>query len=492
MALDDFRNVRIEKLKSLRKEGMDPYPISTERTHRIVEAVDRFDELSNEGAAVVLAGRMMARRGHGGLTFVDIDDGSGTLQLLIGADRIGQKEYDFFISVSDVGDFIQASGTLSLTKRGERSLEAKSWKMLAKGVRPLPEKWHGLQAVEERYRARYLDVLFNAEVKKNFVARFRILEIVRRFFREHDYLEVETPTLQLIPGGATARPFKTHLNALDLDLFMRVAPELYLKRLLVGGFERVFELGKSFRNEGMDREHNPEFTMLEAYAAYQDHEWLMGLTEDLVIALATELNGKPELTYQGNAIALAKPFRRLTFQELVREACGLDYDEVNADELARKAKELGVVVEKTMTKSVLGDEIYKKTLRAKMLEPVFVVGHPLELSPLSKRVSPDSDTVARFQLIMGGMELTNGFAELNDPLDQLERFKDQQKLREKGDEQAHRLDTDYLEAMEYGMPPAAGIGIGMDRLCALFTDSASLRDILLFPTMKPREMMNDE
>jgi lysyl-tRNA synthetase, class II len=488
MALDDFRNDRIKKLKHLRDAGVDPYPITTDRSHRISEALDAFDTLSSQSAPVSLAGRVMARRGHGGLTFVDLDDGSGTIQLLIGADRIGQESYDFFLSVVDVGDFIQASGVLALTKRGERSLEAKTWGILTKSIRPLPEKWHGLQDVEERYRARYLDLLFNADVKKRFLTRFRILDTVRTFFRDHGYLEVETPILQTIPGGATARPFATHMNDLDLDLFLRVAPELYLKRLLVGGLERVFEIGKNFRNEGMDREHNPEFTMLEAYASYQDHEWLMSLTEDLIIALATELYGKPIFRSQDASISLAKPFRRISFQELVKEACGLEYDTVNLDELAAKAHELGVVVEKTMTKAVLGDEIYKKTLRHCMLEPVFVVGHPLELSPLSKRTSPNADTVARFQLVMGGMELTNGFAELNDPLDQRARFESQQKLRDTGDEEAHRLDKEYIEAMEYGMPPAAGIGIGMDRLCALFTDAHSLRDILLFPTMKPRDL----
>lgn len=486
MALDDFRKVRIEKLAKLREEGLDAYPASTQRTHSIGQALDQFDTLTENASLIVLAGRVMAQRGHGGLTFLDLDDGSGLIQVLVGADRIGQKAYDFFISVIDVGDVIQASGTLGKTKRGERSLEARDWKMLTKSIRPLPEKWHGLQDVQERYRARYLDLIFNPEVKAKFLRRFDIIRLIREFFHAHDYREVETPVLQVIPGGATARPFETHMNDLDLDLFLRVAPELYLKRLLVGGFERVFEIGKNFRNEGMDREHNPEFTMLEAYAAYQDHEWLMSLTEDLMISLVTELFGKPEFMYQGTTIRLTKPFRRMTFGELVRESSGLDYDQATTDDFAARAKELEIVVDKAMTKSTLADEIYKKTLRQSMIDPVFVTEHPLELSPLSKKISPESDRVARFQLIIGGFEMTNGFAELNDPLDQMERLSAQQKLREKGDEEAQRLDMDFVQALEYGMPPAAGIGIGIDRLAALLTDSHSLRDILLFPTMKPK------
>ncbi|HUO75422.1 MAG TPA: lysine--tRNA ligase [Candidatus Paceibacterota bacterium] len=486
MPLDDFRNVRIEKLKRLRDAGIDPYPTTSRRTHRVTEALEQFDALAQSHAPVVIAGRVMAMRTHGGITFLDIDDGSGVIQALLKEDALKNDQYRLFVDAADIGDFIELDGALFTTKRGEKTVEVTGWRMLAKAIRPLPEKWHGLVDVEERYRSRPLDLLFNAEVKKAFVTRFRILDLARRFFSEHGYLEVETPILQLIPGGATAHPFATHLNTLDLELFLRVAPELYLKRLLVGGMERVFELGKNFRNEGMDREHNPEFTMLEAYAAYQDHEWLMAFTEDFLIWMATEVFGKPSFTYQGTNITLSKPFKRMTFGELVEKSSGLDYDAASVKEFAAKAKELNIVVDKAMTKANLADEIYKKTLRAKMMEPVFVVGHPLELSPLSKRVSPGSQTVARFQLIIGGFELINAFAELNDPLDQAERFNEQSKQREKGDEEAHRVDADYIETMEYGMPPAAGLGIGMDRLCALFTDSHSLRDILLFPLMKPR------
>lgn len=486
MAFEEFRNERIKKLERLRKAGSDPYPATTNRTHRIGDALNQFDQLAEAATDIVVAGRVLAQRGHGGLTFLDIDDGSGNIQALVGADRLGQEAYDFFLSVIDTGDIIEVAGTLAKTKRGERSIEARTWRMLTKSIRPLPEKWHGLQDVEDRYRQRYLDLIFSADIRKNFERRFRIFAFTRAFFQKHEFLEVETPVLQVIPGGANARPFATHMNDLDLDLYLRVAPELFLKRLLVGGFERVFEIGKNFRNEGMDRDHNPEFTMLEAYAAYKDYEWLMEVTEDLLITLATELNGKPEVTYQGATISLQKPFRRLPWIELVREASGLDYEKASTEDFSTRASELGIVVEKSMTKSTLADEIYKKTLRAKMIEPVFVIDHPLELSPLAKKISPDAQKVARFQLLIGGFELTNAFSELNDPLDQAERMEEQQQRREKGDEEAHRVDTDFIAALEHGMPPAAGIGIGMDRLAAFLTDSHSLRDILLFPIMRPR------
>lgn len=488
MSLEEFRNERIKKLKKLREAGIDPYPADSKRTHGVGAVLDAFDALSASSEVVLLSGRVIAQRGHGGLTFLDLDDGTGTVQILFKRDVVGEEAYDFFVSVIDAGDIIEATGTLFVTKRNERTLQVSEWRMLAKSLRPLPEKWHGLVDVEERYRARYLDLIFNADVRENFRKRFQILASTRAFFQSHGYLEVETPTLQVIPGGATARPFKTHMNDLDLDLYLRVAPELYLKRLLVGGFERVFEIGKNFRNEGMDREHNPEFTMLEAYASWKDYEWLMSLTEDLFISLATELFGKPEFTYQGKTIHLEKPFKRMSFVDLVREACGLDFDTATAEEFAARARELGVVIEKSMTKSNLADEIYKKTLRASMIDPVFVVGHPLELSPLSKKIHPDADKVARFQLLVGGFEMTNAFSELNDPIDQMERMEAQQHLRDEGSEEALRFDEDFVTALEHGMPPAAGIGIGMDRLVALFTDSHSLRDILLFPTMKPKEI----
>jgi lysyl-tRNA synthetase, class II len=487
MSLEEFRNERLKKLKKIRDAGIDPYPPTTGRNRSVRLVLETFDELSASGTEVTIAGRVMAQRGHGGITFLDLKDGLSSMQALVASDRIGQEAYDFCVSVIDIGDIVEVTGTTTTTKRGEKSIQATSWKMLSKSIRPLPEKWHGLQDVEERYRQRYLDLILNDDIKKNFVTRFRTIAALRRYFQEQRFLEVETPILQLIPGGATAQPFKSHMNDLDLDLYLRVAPELYLKRLLVGGFSRVFEIGKNFRNEGTDRDHNPEFTMLEAYAAYKDYNWLMSFTEDLLIAVTTELFGKPEVTYKGSTIPFSKPFRRLAWTDLVHEASGLDYETASGDDFAARARELGVIVEKSMTKSTLADEIYKKTLRQTMRDPVFVIDHPLELSPLSKKISPDSDKVARFQLLVGGFEMTNAFSELNDPIDQQERFEQQQKLREKGSEEAHRFDDDFVAALEHGMPPAAGIGIGIDRLVALFTDSHSLRDILLFPTMKPKD-----
>lgn len=488
MPLDEILAARREKLEKLKKAGIDPYPAKSWRTHSIAEVLEEFDSLMEDKKLLVLAGRIMAIREHGGSTFLNLDDGSGKqIQVYFKKDVIGDREYDLFLATADIGDFIEASGTLFVTKKSERTLQVEKYRMLTKSLLPLPEKWHGLQDVEERFRKRYLDVMFNPEVRERFLQRFQIIDLIRKFFRDNGYVEVETPMLQPLAGGATARPFKTHMNDLDVDLYLRVAPELYLKRLLVAGFERVFEIGKNFRNEGMDKEHNPEFTMLEAYAAYKDYEWLMGLTEDLYIFLAQELFGQPALSYEGNVIHLTKPFKRMEFNDVIREYAKLDYEHDDEDAFKVKAKELGITIDKAMTKGNIADEIFKKLARPKMIDPVFVINHPLDISPLSKKLSPDSENVARFQLLMGGMEMNNAFSELNDPLDQLERFSGQEKMREKGNEEAQRLDMDFVEALEYGMPPAAGIGIGIDRLVALYTDAHSLREILLFPTMKPKK-----
>lgn len=487
MPLDDLLKARQEKLAKLRKAGIDPYPIKTWRTHAIGDVVANFEELLNEKRTVVVVGRIMAQRAHGGLLFIDLDDGSGIIQAMFRSDVLGEPSFELLSETVDVGDFLEVSGAIALSKREERSVEVSQYRFLSKSLRPLPEKWHGLQDVEERYRSRHLDLLFNPEVRKKFEKRFAIIAYLRTFFADNGYIEVETPVLQTIAGGATAQPFVTKMNDLNLELYLRVAPELFLKRLLVGGMERVFEIGKNFRNEGMDREHNPEFTMLEAYAAYKDHEWLMERVEELMIGLATKLNGKPEVTYEGNTISLSGPFPRVSFADIIKEYAGLEYDLADDEDFAAKAAKLGIAVAPGMNKAVIADEIYKKLARPKMIDPVFLVDHPIDLSPLSKKSESGSSTVARFQLVMGGFELCNAFAELNDPTDQRERFEAQEVQRTKGDKEAHRMDVDYLEAMEYGMPPAAGIGIGVDRLCALMTDSHTLREILLYPTMKPKE-----
>jgi len=489
MPLDEIRKARMEKLEILRKADANPYPAGSLRTHEIKKALEDFKDIvkNDPEKELTLAGRIMARRGHGGLVFVDIEDATGRIQLFFAKDKLGENDYKFFIDTIDIGDFIEATGVLFETSQKEKTLEVRKYHLLAKSIMPLPEKWHGLQDVEERYRRRYLDLIFNPEVKEKIKSRAGIIEHIRQYLIEDKFIEVETPILQVLPGGANARPFKTHLNTLDMDLYLRIAPELYLKRLLVGGFEKVFELSKDFRNEGMDREHNPEFTMLEFYAAYWDYKIMMSFVEKMLEHIAEKNFRSTELKYQDKKINLKGPYERITFNELFKKYSGIDYDEANEDDLKIKAKELGIKIDKSMTKGNVGDEIYKKVARPNILKPTFVINHPLEISPLAKKLENNPSHVARFQLIIGGMEVMNGFSELNDPADQRERFEAQEKIAKKGNEEAQRMDNDYIEAMEYGMPPAAGIGIGIDRLTALLTDSHSIREVILFPLMKPKE-----
>ena len=476
----------MEKLEKLQKAGVDPYPARSSRTHKISEALEDFDDLSSKEVEVILAGRVMAKRGQGGLSFVDINDGSSKLQLLFKKDDLGEEAFDFFSETVDIGDFIEAGGILFKTKVGEPTLEVHAYKILTKSLLPLPEKWHGLQDTEERYRKRYLDLIFNQETRAVFEARSKIIEHVRQYLLADGFMEVETPMLQTLYGGANAKPFKTHLNTLDIDLYLRIAPELYLKRLLVGGFEKVFEIGRNFRNEGMDREHNPEFTMLEFYAAYWDYEKMMDFVEGMLEHIVENKFGDTKIKHHENEINFKGPYPRVIFSDLFKKYSGIDYDEADENTLKEKAKELGVTIEKSMTKGNLGDEIYKKVARPNIIQPAFVVNHPLEISPLAKKLGGDDRHVARFQLVVGGTELTNGFSELNDPEDQRQRFEVQEKFAKKGNEEAQRLDQDYIEALEYGMPPAAGVGIGLDRLVTLLTDSHSIREVILFPLMKPR------
>lgn len=494
MALEEIRKTKIEKVKALKEAGIDPYPAVSNRTNTVAEAIENFEQWKKE-KEITLAGRIMAKREHGGSIFFDLNDGStslttgssGRIQVYIKQDIVGNDQFKIFQELIDIGDFFETTGTLGETKTREKTLYANSFKLLTKALLPLPEKWHGLQDVEERFRKRYLDLIFNEEVRKKFLLRFKIIDLIREFFNKFGFIEVETPILQTIPGGATARPFKTHMRDLDLDLYLRVAPELYLKRLLVGGFERVFEIAKNFRNEGMDREHNPEFDMLEAYAAYQDYEMMMVLVEELLDYLTVQLFGKKEVEYEGKKINFRKPYQRMEFNDLVKEYSGLDFDKDDEDKFRDKARELGIKTEKIMTKGNIADEIFKKLARPKIIDPVFIINHPLEISPLAKKLSQNPEHVARFQFLAGGFEIANAFSELNDPQDQRERFVAQEKLRKKGDEEAQRLDEEFIEALEHGMPPAAGIGIGLDRLIALLTDSHSLREILLFPTMRPKD-----
>jgi len=487
MGLEEIREARVEKLKKIREARINPYPAATSRTHAIKEAVESFDQFTDKRSELFLAGRVIAKREHGGSAFLDIEDGTARIQLFFKKDSLGGKDYQFFSETVDIGDFIEARGTLFKTKQSEKTLEVKGWGILAKSLLPLPEKWHGLQDVEEKYRKRYLDLLFNPELKAKFAARTKIVEHLRQYLIANGFMEVETPVLQTIPGGANAKPFKTHLDTLGLDLYLRIAPELYLKRLLVAGFERVFEVARNFRNEGMDREHNPEFSMLEFYAAYWDYEKLMSFLEEMLEHVMRGNFGKTKIKYQGKDVDFKGPYKRITFSDLFKKYAGIDYDKSDEGDLKRKAEELSIVIEKSMTKGNIGDEIYKKTARPNIVDPTFIINHPLEISPLAKKLDDDPSHVARFQLIAGGMELLNGFSELNDPMDQHERFEAQEKIAKKlGGEEAHRMDEDFIEALEYGMPPAAGVGIGLDRLVALFTDSRSIREIILFPLMRPQ------
>lgn len=482
----ELRKTRLKKLKAIESAGFSAYPIKTKRTHKIAKTLESFTKISRAKKEVVLVGRVRLSRVHGGSTFLHIEDGTGRIQAFFRKDKLGEKGYQFFLDNFDIGDFIEVRGTLMKTKRGEKTIEVASFKMLAKNLHPLPEKWHGIKDVEERLRKRYLDLIFNPKVKKKFETRSEIIKKIRQFLEKEGFLEVETPILQTLYGGASARPFKTHLRAMDLDLYLRISPELFLKRLLVGGFEKVYEIGKCFRNEGIDRHHNPDFTMLEFYWAYADYKDLMKLTEKMFKYLLKNIFGKLTISYEGKKINFREPFPRIEFSHLFRKETKIDLAEIDRDALAKKAEKLGVIIEKGSLKAVILDEIYKKVCRPKIKQPTFIIHHPLGFQTLAKALKKNPKKLANFQLIAGGMELCNAFSELNNPIEQEKRFKSQEKLFLGGFEEAQRSDKDFLEALEYGMPPAAGFGMGIDRLVALLTDSHSLREAILFPTMKPR------
>lgn len=492
MSILEIKKVKLEKSEALKKQGVSLYPASTDRSVSIFEVKKNFDEIVSSEKEVVLAGRIMTKREHGGSTFCDIYDGTDKVQVYFKKNEIGAEKYQNFLDNFDIGDFIETKGGFFETKRGEKTQLVKSFKILSKALLPLPEKWHGLTDVEERYRKRYLDVLMNKDVKDKFVKRSQIIKSLREFLDKDGFLEVETPILQTIPGGALAEPFKTHLNALDLDLYLRIAPELYLKRLLVGGFEKVYEIGRCFRNEGMDATHNPDFTMLECYAAYKDYNDFMKMTEDLILHVVSQTNnGLLEIEYQKKdgkkeKIDFKGPYPKIEFTELLKDYAKIDYDALTEEELLKKAGELKIDIPKGSNKGKIADEIYKDLVRPNIVQPIFMINHPIELSPLAKKIENDSSKVERFQLVVAGLEIVNAFSELNDPQDQLERFKEQEKNAKKGDQESLRMDADFIEALEYGMPPAAGLGLGVERLVALLTDSHHVREVILFPTMRPK------
>jgi len=485
-AINELKKIRLKKLEAIRTAGILAYPEKTKRTHKIEEALKDFNSLSRFKKEIILAGRIKALREHGGSTFLNIDDGSGNIQAYFRKDRIGEKGYKFFLDNFDIGDFVEIRGILFKTKKGEKTIDAADFKTLAKSLLPLPEKWHGLKDIEERFRKRYLDLIFNPEVKRKFELRSKIIKEIRNFLEKEGFIEVETPILQPIYGGATARPFKTHLNALDVDLYLRVAPELYLKRLLVGGFEKVYEIGKCFRNEGIDRQHNPDFTMLEFYIAYIDYKEMMKFTEKLFENLLKNVLGALKIKYNGREIDFKTPWPKLEFSQILRKYTKINLEELNAETLKKKAKELGVEIPSGSGKAEVADEIYKKFCRPKIWNPTFIIHHPSEFKPLAKALEKDISKSANFQLVTAGWELVNAFSELNDPIEQKKRFEEQEKLFKEGFEEAQRIDEDFIEALEYGMPPAAGFGMGIDRLVSLLTDSYSLREVILFPAMRPR------
>ncbi|TSC58238.1 MAG: lysyl-tRNA synthetase, class II [Parcubacteria group bacterium Greene0416_79] len=485
-SLDDIRTARLAKLDLLRERGMEPYPVTARPECDLATAASQFDELSKR-KSVCIAGRVMALRGQGGAVFADFYDGTGKFQALLRKDAVPEDSFSLWKDAVDIGDFVEASGALSLTKQKEKTLQVGSWRMLAKTLRPLPEKWHGLLDVEERFRRRYLDLLMNEEVRRRFETRSRIVSAIRDFYTRAGYLEVETPRLQAVAGGATAEPFMTHYNALHLDLFLTIAQELYLKKLLIGGFNKVYEIGRKFRNEGIGVMHNPEFTMLESNEAYADAKSQRDFTERLFVHLASVIGKKEKIVYDGQEITIAAPFAVATFYDLLRRYARIANPESMGErELVLKAKELGIAVDAMKTKEKLLDAIYKKAVRAKLIQPTFIIEYPVEFNPFAKRTEGDPTLIDRFQLVIGGLELVNAFSELNNPLDQALRYEEQEKKRRSGEVESAPSDKEYLEAMEYGMPPNGGIGIGIDRLVMLFTDAKNIREVILFPTLRPR------
>jgi len=477
--IDEIKRARLKKLKGIESAGLLAYPGESKRTHTCQEALDQFSKLKR---VIVLNGRIVSLRQHGGLVFANIQDGFGLIQILFKKDSLGERGYKFFLDHFDIGDFVEVKGTLFKTKRGEKTLEVADYKMLSKSLLPLPEKWHGLKDIEERYRKRYLDLLFNNEVKEKFIIRSKIVKELRNFLEDKGFLEVETPILQPVYGGATAKPFKTKLNALNLDLYLRISPELYLKRLLVGGFEKVYEIGRCFRNEGIDKAHNPDFTMLEYYSAYDNYKDLMKMDEEMFSVLLKNLFNKKEIEYEGKKLSFKTPFKRIEFKELFRKYTKINIDDAHKNILEKKAKQLGIKIKGG--KFEIADEIFKKVIRPKIEQPTFVIHYPVEAFPLAKPLDKDPSKSASYQLIIMGMEIIKAYNELNNPILQEENFSSQEKIFKKGFEEAQRMDKDFIEALKYGMPPAAGWGMGIDRLTILLTNSHSLREAILFPTMK--------
>ena len=479
----DLLQVRRDKLAALQEMGKDPFAITTsERSIKNAEIVERFDELENQD--VCIAGRVMSKRGKGKVSFLDIHDITGKMQIFARYDDLGEEEYNL-LKKWDIGDIVEIKGFVFKTKVGEISVHAKSARLLSKSLKPLPEKFHGLKDTDLRYRQRYVDLIMNPEVKDTFIKRSKIISAIRKYLDAQGFMEVETPMLVANAGGAAARPFETHFNALNEDLKLRISLELYLKRLIVGGLERVYEIGRVFRNEGVDTRHNPEFTLMELYQAYTDYNGMMDLTENLYRYVAQEVLGTTKITYNGIEMDLGKPFERITMVDAVKKYSGVDFGEIETDEQAKAiAKEKGIEFESRHKRGDILNLFFEAYAEEHMIQPTFVMDHPIEISPLTKKKPDNPDYVERFEFFMNGWEMANAYSELNDPIDQRARFKAQEELLSQGDEEANTTDEDFLNALEIGMPPTGGIGFGIDRMVMLLTDSSAIRDVLLFPTMK--------
>jgi lysyl-tRNA synthetase, class II len=490
--ISDLIQQRIEKVEALRRKGINPYPIRYARTHTADEAKNLFREDAQENAGI--AGRMRSKRVMGKASFVNIEDSTGSIQVYARLDDLGEEKYEQFKTL-DLGDIVGVSGYVFKTRQGEISIHAKDFALLSKCIRPLPavkEKdgkvFDEFADVELRYRQRYVDLIVTQKTRQDFILRSRLIAGIRDFLMKRGYIEVETPMMQAIPGGAAARPFTTHHNALDIDLFMRIAPELYLKRLIVGGFERVFELNRNFRNEGISTKHNPEFTMLELYEAYADYTTMMDIAERMISSLAQALLGTMVINYQGTQIDLTPPWEKITFVDIIKKYTGIDFSIIkNADEARRAAASVGVKADEDASLWHIANEVFEEKVEASLIQPTFVMDYPKELSPLAKSRDDNPEFVERFEPYIVGREIGNAFSELNDPFDQRARFEEQVRMREQGDDEAQRMDYDYINALEYGMPPAGGMGIGIDRLVMLFIDTASIKDSILFPLLRPEK-----
>ena len=482
--INELRKIRLKKLEAVKRAGINPYPIKTKRTHSIEKALLNFERLVKTKTNLVLVGRIRSIREHGGSTFLHFEDGTGSLQAYFKRDKLGEKNYKFFLDNFDIGDFIEVRGILFKTRKEEKTIEATAFKILAKSLLPLPEKWHGLKDVEERFRKRYLDLIMNPEVKKKFEIRSKIIKEIREFLEKEGFLEVETPILQPIYGGAKAKPFKTHLNALNLDLYLRIAPELYLKRLLVGGFEKVYEIGRVFRNEGMDSEHLQDYTHMEFYWAYADYEQGMKFVEEMYKYIAEKTFGTLKFKIKDFNVDFGKKWEKYDYVSIIAKHTGVNIDEANLAEIEKTLQKLKIDYDKNGFNITRGIDNLWKYCRKNISGPGFLINVPVVMEPLAKRMEKNPKLVQRFQVILAGSENGKGYSELNDPIDQAKRFKEQQKLRDAGDQEAQRYDKDFIEALEYGMPPTCGFGVS-ERLFSFLMDKPS-RDCQIFPLMRPK------